>query len=237
VKTAAAFALLAIASGAVVTSFVTSFATSDHRSLTAIHAAFGIAAVVLVCSSAFINHSENRSAALVALAFGVIECLLQGQTPATAIIHACLAPVLFSICVAGAIMPDSSAGNNEGHSTFRLVVRASPALVLLQIALGAAYRHKAIGVMPHMAGATLVAGFLLTVCILVLHRLPQSSLLRRAAGALLGIVLLQVSLGIAVFVMRLLDLETTPAFLPAAVAHVVVGSLTLAASLVLAIHV
>jgi hypothetical protein len=115
-------------------------------------------------------------------------------------------------------------------------VKAAPALVLLQIILGAAYRHKAIGVMPHMAGAMLVAGLLLVVCTMVLQRFPQSAPLRNTAGALLAIVLLQVSLGIAVFVMRLLDVETTPAFLPLAVTHVTVASLVLAATTALAIR-
>ncbi len=224
-KSSAAIALLAIATGAIVTGIVTS---GDHASLIRIHAALGIAAVSLVC----FNRALGWRVILLVLMPGVLECLLRNQTVPTVIVHACLAPVFFSICVAIAMKRDPSA-----PSTFRLVVRASPALVLLQIVLGAAYRHKAIGVMPHMAGAALVAGLLLVVGVMVLQRFPQSSPLRSTAGTLLAIVLLQVSLGIAVLVMRLLDFETTPAFVATAVTHVVVGSLTLAATTVLAIRV
>lgn len=206
----AAIALLAIVAGAI-------------PGFVAIHATLGIAALALACFKAFTNKVARIAAAL-----GAMECLVRNP-----IVHACLAPVFFSACVAIATGSPSQAA---GRSTLRLIIRASPALVLLQIVLGAAYRHKAIGVMPHMAGAMLVAGLLLVLCTIVLQRFPQSPPLRTTAGTLLGIVLLQVSLGIAVFVMRLLDVETAPAFLPLAVAHVTAGSLTLAATTALAIQ-
>jgi cytochrome c oxidase assembly protein subunit 15 len=203
-----------------------------------IHATLGIAALALACYKALTN-----KAARIAAALGAIECLVRNQTAAITIVHACLSPVFFAACVSiglggagGQPGGQPAGGLATSGSGFRLLVKSAPALVLLQIILGAAYRHKAIGVMPHMAGAMLVAGLLLAICSIVLQRFPQPPPLRTAAGALLGIVLLQVSLGIAVFVMRLLDAETTPAFLPAVVAHVTVGSLTLAATTALAIR-
>jgi len=199
-----------------------------------IHATLGIAALALACYKA-----PTSKAARIAAALGAIECLVRNQTAAITIVHACLSPVFFAACVSiglGGAGGQPAGGLSTSGSGFRLLVKSAPALVLLQIVLGAAYRHKAIGVMPHMAGAMLVAGLLLAICTIVLQRFPQPQPLRTAAGALLGIVLLQVSLGIAVFVMRLLDAETTPAFLPAVVAHVTVGSLTLAATTALAIR-
>ncbi len=217
----AAIALLAIVAGAL-------------PGFIPIHTALGIAALALAGFKAFTN-----KAARIAVALGAIECLVRNQTPATTIVHACLSPVFFAACVAIGLR--SADGQPAGglatrRSGLRLLVKSAPALVLLQIILGAAYRHKAIGVMPHMAGAMLVAGLLLIVCTIVLQRFPESPPLQTIAGALLGIVLLQVSLGIAVFVMRLLDVESTPAFLPTAVAHVTVGSVTLAATTALAIR-
>jgi hypothetical protein len=216
-RLAAALALLAIGVGA--------------AGFTAAHIALGIASLALASLGAL----RNRTAQI-AVAVGLIECVVR-----TPIIHAALAPVFFSACVVAMGQFHVAMGqfykDAQEHSTLRLLVRASPTLVLLQIALGAAYRHKAIGVMPHMAGAFLVAGLLLIVCTMVLQRSPQLLFVRSAAGALLAIVLVQVSLGISVFVMRVLDVEKAPAFVPAAAAHVVVAALTLAASTVLALEI
>jgi hypothetical protein len=217
----AAIALLAIVAGAL-------------PGFVPIHTALGIAAFALACFKAFRN-----KAARIAAGLGAVECLVRNQTSATTIVHACLSPVFFSACVViglGGEVCQPVSGLAARRSGLRLLVKSAPFLVLLQIILGAAYRHKAIGVMPHMAGAMLVTGLLLVVCTIVLERLPPSPPLRTTAGTLLGIVLLQVSLGIGVFVMRLLDVESSPAFLSAAVAHVTVGSVTLAATTVLAIR-
>lgn len=182
----------------------------------AIHAGLGIAAVVL----SGINALKSRLA-LVSVALGLAECVFRGE-----ILHACLAPLFFAGCVV-----------NAQSSALRLNrALLLPVVVIGQIALGAAYRHKAIGVMPHLVGALLTAGLVLVVCMIVLQRPAQSAPMRSAAVTALGIVLLQVSLGIAVFVMRLLDADTSPAFGPLAAAHVTVGALTLAAATVLALR-
>ena len=67
-----------------------------------------------------------------------------------------------------------------------------PALVLVQIALGAAFRHGAIGVMPHVIGAMVVSLAILIVCAFVLHQFPEHRALRPAAMALLAVTLVQV---------------------------------------------
>ena len=152
-------------------------------------------------------------------------------------VHAFVAPVVFAACSAlvvftSALWKPPSAEDSYG---LRYYVLACPVLVLVQIGLGAAYRHKLTGVLPHIAGAMLIAGFLLIVCALVMQSSELRSA-RRAAAALLSVVLVQVSLGIAAFTMRLLNFETHPAFIVVSVAHVFTGSLTLAAGVVLAIQ-
>jgi len=113
----------------------------------------------------------------------------------------------------------------------------TPFLVIVQISLGAAYRHKVLGVMPHMAGAMLVVLPLLVVSVLLLQNFPAHPTLRPVAIAAMSVVLLQASLGIAAFVMRLMDFDTSKGFLFLAATHVCVGALTLAASVVLALEV
>ena len=84
-----------------------------------------------------------------------------------------------------------------------------------------------------MGGATLVAGLTLIGCILILQRNPDHPSLKPRATALICVVLLQVSLGIAVFIMRLLDMDNSIALAVAAAAHVTTGALTLAAGTIL----
>ena len=113
----------------------------------------------------------------------------------------------------------------------------TPPLVLVQISLGALYRHKVFGVLPHMAGAMVVAGLVLVTSVMLLQNLPGHPTLRPIAIGAMCVFLLQVSLGIATLVMRLLDFDTSPGFVFLAAAHVCTGALTLAASLLLAVEV
>ena len=114
---------------------------------------------------------------------------------------------------------------------------ATPLVVIVQIALGAAYRHKVFGVMPHMAGAMVATLLLLVLAVQLLQHFPTHPTLRPVAIAAMSVLLLQVTLGISAFVMRLLDFDTMPAFVWIAAAHVCLGALTLASSLVLCIEV
>ena len=74
----------------------------------------------------------------------------------------------------------------------------------------------------------------LVLCATVLQRIPQKVPLRTAAMAVLSFVLTQVTLGIAAFVMRLLDADGTPFFNAVASLHFATGSLVLASTAVLA---
>jgi heme A synthase len=157
--------------------------------------------------------------------------------------HAIFAPVLVALLAAlGCFtIPEWQTAperiDTSSHAFLPLAAKSAPVLVLLQIAMGAGYRHKELGVMPHMAGAMLVALVMLVVPVILLQQFPKHASLRPVAIAAMSIALVQVTLGIGAFVMRLLDFDTTTAFITLAAAHVCVGALTLAASLVLAIEV
>jgi heme A synthase len=158
------------------------------------------------------------------------------------IVHACLAPVFFSALVAICLllspgwMKGPEAVNARGWARLRSLAIAAPPLVLLQIALGAAYRHKVTSVMPHMANAMVVSLLTLIVCTVILQQYPEHGSLRSAAIAVLSIVLLQVTLGVTAFIIELLDLGKGPFLVLSTVSHVLVGSLTLASTLVLAMQ-
>ena len=165
------------------------------------------------------------------------------SSSAAVVTHACLAPLLFTALVAICLLlsPGWPKGpqpvENRGFTALPALAIAAPPVVLVQIALGAAYRHKVTGIMPHMAGAMIAALLTLVVSVVILQQYPDHRPLKSAATAVLSIVLLQVTLGVTAFIIELLDLGNSPALLFSTVSHVVVGSLTLAATLVLALQV
>jgi hypothetical protein len=72
---------------------------------------------------------------------------------------------------------------------------------------------------------------------MVLHNFLGPAPLRRAAAMLISVVLVQVCLGIAAFLMLVLNAAGTFAFVLATVGHVSIGAATLAASVVMAMQV
>jgi cytochrome c oxidase assembly protein subunit 15 len=159
--------------------------------------------------------------------------------PSGVIVHACLAPVFFATLVAICLLlsagwrEQAEAVDDRGLASLRLLALVAPPLVLVQIALGAAYRHKVMSVMWHMAGAMIVSLVTLIACTLILQRYPAHRLLRPAAIAVLSIVLLQVTLGVTAFVIALLDTGSVLSLVLSTVSHVLVGSMTLASTLLL----
>jgi hypothetical protein len=104
---------------------------------------------------------------------------------------------------------------------------AAPATVFAQIALGAAYRHKVWGVMPHMGGAAIAVSVTLILSLLLIQNHTE---LRRPSITLLTVVLIQISLGIASFLLRLIDLDSTVWFVVLSTAHVTVAAMLLGAA-------
>jgi heme A synthase len=84
--------------------------------------------------------------------------------------------------------------------------------------------------------AMIVLMLILVLGICVLRLYPQHPALRPAALALLIITGIQVLLGFGVYITLLMVTENNLALMTAGTIHVVTGSLTLAASVVLAIQ-
>jgi heme A synthase len=159
------------------------------------------------------------------------------------LLHATLAPLAFSILVAIAFLSSSRWNDTpelvDDHASplVRRLAIAGPPLVLLQTTLGAAYRHKLTGVIPHLVGAMIVSIVILAAATLVTQHHPLHRGLRSAAKWMTSILLAQVILGATAFAMQLLDVDDPIAVMIVTSSHVVVGSLTLAASLLLAMQV
>jgi heme A synthase len=114
----------------------------------------------------------------------------------------------------------------------RPAAQLTPPIVLTQIAMGALYRHQIFGVMPHMLGAMVVAILALVVSMILIQHFGDQPQLKSSATGLITVVLAQVCLGIAAFLMLLLGAGNTTAFVWLTTGHVCVGSLTFAASVV-----
>jgi cytochrome c oxidase assembly protein subunit 15 len=179
----------------------------------------------------------------------VAQGLLGGATvlllqPAPiSIAHACLAQLFFSVTVAIAVFTSRKwqrgpePVEDYGWPSLRSLAVITPVLVLLQIGLGAGFRHRAFGLMPHVVGAMIVPLVILLTSIFVLNQFPRHRALRPAAIGLLTITLVQIFLGIAAYVARLNAADYPLPMVLTTVAHVATGGLTLAASVVLAIQI
>jgi heme A synthase len=160
--------------------------------------------------------------------------------------HACLAQLFFSTTVALAIFTSNwwlrgpSLTEEDPRFPIRGLSLAAPVLVLSQLALGAAARHKAIGSIYHISWSPVVSGVILWVSLRILLHYAQNRELRLASVALVGITFCQVFLGIAAFMSRVAyadAVQPMPLMVTFTVLHVAVGALTMAASVVLAILV
>jgi cytochrome c oxidase assembly protein subunit 15 len=193
-----------------------------------------------------------RNLGWIALAAVVAQGVLGGMTvifmlpKPVSIGHACLAQLFFSTTVAVALFTSESWSrgahvvDNAGAPPLHWLALAAACCVFVQLALGASARHQAIGILPHVIGALVATGMVLWVSVRVLMRHAGHDALRRSALALLSITFFQVFLGIAAYMSRLATAEAPqpmPIMVGFTVAHVAVGALTLASSVVLAIQV
>jgi len=164
-------------------------------------------------------------------------------SPGIGVYHGILAHLFLSSVVMIALFTSQSwkrgpePVDNRGHTSLRGLAFATPLVVILQITLGALYRHNVTGVLPHMGGALVATILILVVCLIVTQDFADNRSLHSTAVALLSIVLTQISLGIATFTMKLLNFEDTSVFLFSSMLHVLVGSLTLAVTLIMAAQV
>jgi heme a synthase len=212
-----------------------------------------VVGILTIGLAIWISRADKRSwmrrLGWVAVSLVVAQGLLGGATvlllqPAPiSIAHACLAQLFFSVTVAIAVFTspnwqqDQESVEDYGWPSLRSLAILTPALVLIQIALGAGFRHRAFSLLPHIVGAMIVPLVILLVGIFVLNQFPRHRALRPAAIRLLIVTVVQIFLGIVAYVARLNAADYPLAMVLTTVAHVATGGLTLAASVVLAIQI
>jgi len=248
----ALLALITIVLGAVITSLLRPLAGPIAASPAAAvpfefwHHIAGEVTVVLMLGLAI---GFSKQFGWIGLGIGILDGVLGARAITNAlpqlsgILHALLAPVFFASIVAIAAMTSGSSKKGSDpiedtwHPSLRSLGLAIPAIVLLQITLGASYRYRALGVLWHILNAMIVLLLILIVAVFLIRQFPQHPTLRPAAIALAVITSIQVLLGFATFLLLILLPETSPAVVITSVLHVTTGTLTFGAAVVLALQI
>jgi heme a synthase len=198
------------------------------------------------------DRSWMRRIGWIALLGVIVQGVFGGLTvifklpPAVSIVHACLAQLFFSLTVAIALFasPGWRRGaemvEDENTPSLRTLALLAPLTIFGQLMLGAAYRHKLLGLVPHVIGALAVTAVILIVGMFALQQFPKHAAIRKSALTLVTITLVQVFLGIAAYMSRIYtteSLEPQAIMVAFTVLHVAVGALTMATAVVYAIQV
>ena len=176
---------------------------------------------------------------------GGVRVLLPEYKALIAVPHALVAQSFFGSVVALAVFTSRSwlAGReaqlDRGKPALRTLTAVTVAAVLVQLVLGAGFRHQAFGIAPHVIGAVAVAALILWTSVAVFRRHQGDSYLTRPAGFAVVLVVVQLSLGIAAYFARVAsagDPQPLEPMISLTVAHLVVGALTLATTVVLTLR-
>jgi cytochrome c oxidase assembly protein subunit 15 len=160
----------------------------------------------------------------------------------TATIHAVLAQIYFITIVSLALFTsdwwnrDLPHLDDSGSPPLRTLASITTAAVFVQLILGAGFRHGAFGILPHIIGAFVVLFLVMWTGRTVRKRFGSTRDLRRWGILLQSFLGTQFLLGIAAYwavVQEIKAEQPTTTYVILTVAHVLVGALTLAASVVL----
>ncbi len=206
--------------------------------------------------AAWLWRSEDRAwmrkLGFAALGAVCVQGLLGGLTvlymlpKPVSISHACLAELFFSLVSAIALFtsPSWRRGANpvepSGWFARGNRILLLPSAVLVQVALGAAFRHKALPLAWHVGGAAMVTAVVVAVSFILIMEYPKHPALKNAATFLVVVTLAQVFLGVAAYMSRVATADAPqpmPVMVGFTVAHVALGALTMATSILTTILV
>jgi heme a synthase len=195
-----------------------------------------------------------RVLAWCALGTVIAQGILGGLTvllylpPAISTAHATLAQTFFCIMVSIAFFTSRSwvqapepVVRLDEQPRLTTLATWTVVAVWLQLIMGAAFRHSGIRLLPHLIGAVLVFSMVSWLAIATLKRHREVPQLAQPAGALLILLVVQIALGLASYITRVLWSQGVSAPLTsmvvATVAHVACGALVLVTTVILAIQI
>jgi len=220
-----------------------------HRVIAAIVSLLTLALAIAVArskwnSSTKVAHRLGWTALLLIIAQALLGGfrVLEGYPAISATAHATLAQIYFItlVILAMVISPWWQ------RSTPRLSETGSPRLVtagivttlviVVQLILGAGFRHGAWGILPHLIGFLFVTGFVIWTAAVAKKRFAGDSDIRKGVVLLHATFGIQVLLGFAAYwavQKALTDVQPTFTYVILTVAHVLGGALLLAACVLL----
>jgi cytochrome c oxidase assembly protein subunit 15 len=226
------------------------FYEHGHRMVAA---ALGIFSIVL---AAWLWRVESRSwlrwLGVAAVGGVVAQGLLGGLTvkfflpPAVSSAHATLAQIFFATIVSIAFFTSAwwernsnatnetvSVADPSGSIPIHRIAIFTVAATLSQLMLGAAFRHKAFGIVPHLIGAVVVTGMIFWLAGALRGRFAAVPALRTVSKGLYALIGLQLILGGAAYWSRLYGAnfpQPIPVTVTLTVIHTVTGALVLAST-------
>jgi heme a synthase len=168
--------------------------------------------------------------------------VLEGHAAISATAHAILAQIFFATLVSLALFTSGwwqrelPAYQNAASPRLSSLAWWTTAVIFVQLILGAAFRHGAFGIAPHIIGAAVVTVMVVWTGRVAKKRFARVPAIRRSVIWLHATFGTQIVLGGAAY-WAILSSRDAPqpglAYVILTVAHVIVGALTLAASLLL----
>jgi cytochrome c oxidase assembly protein subunit 15 len=166
------------------------------------------------------------------------------QPPPVSAAHATLAQLFFSTVVAIAVFTSSwwngtlPEMDDSGTPRVRTLVVWTLVAVFLQLILGAAFRHKGFGIIPHLVGAVIVTILIFITAGALKRRFADVAALRSCARYLHILIGVQLLLGAGAYWSRLYSArfpQPMGIMVGLTVVHTVTGALVLAVTLVTAL--
>jgi len=194
-----------------------------------------------------------RRLSIAALAVVTMQGILGGLTvvyflpPTVSTAHAALGQTFFCITVIIAIFTDRTSMTSPkvvvqpaGSRMVRLAL-ISVGVLYVQLILGGLFRHGGLSWWPHVANSIIVVAMLTWTTFRALSNYKDVDQVRKPALLILILLMIQVCLGIAAFYTRVLHgreaVQPEPAMVISTVAHVGLGALLLATTVILTIRV
>lgn len=214
-----------------------------------------LVSILTLALAIFVSRSRWNSATKVAHRLGwtallliVAQALLggfrvvEGYPAISATAHAILAQIYFIVIVSLTMIISPWWQTTEprlaepGTPTLAAAGIATTCMIVVQLVLGAGFRHGAWGILPHLIGFLFVTGFVIWTARVAKKHFPSDPDIRKGVGLLHGTFGVQVLLGFAAYwaVERALTaVQPTFTYVILTVAHVLGGALLLAASVLL----
>jgi heme a synthase len=176
---------------------------------------------------------------------GGLRVLFPEHKALIAVPHALVAQSFFAVIVAIAVFTSRSwfsfheVKADTPSLPLRKLVAATVGAVLIQLVLGAGFRHQAFGIIPHILGAAVVTFLITATAMLVMRRHKGDDYLTRPARLAVSLLVIQLGLGVSAYLARLGsagDPQPLEPLISLTVAHLVVGGLLLATMVVLALR-